>query len=44
MIAVYFDQRMHACACVRMIENNQKHLKIIFLREPLVCMNKNMLF
>ena len=23
--AVYFDQRMHACACVCMVENDQKH-------------------
>ena len=25
---VYFDQRKHACACVRMVENVQKHLKM----------------
>ena len=23
---VYFDQQTHACACVRMVENNNKHL------------------
>ena len=26
---VYFDQRTHACACVRMVENDKKHSKII---------------
>ena len=26
---VYLDQHMHACACVRMIENDKKHLKLI---------------
>ena len=25
---VYFDQWTHACACVRMVQNNQKHLKM----------------
>ena len=25
---VYFDQRTHACACICMVENNQKHSKI----------------
>ena len=25
---VYFDQWMHACACVSMVENDQKHSKI----------------
>ena len=25
---VYFDQRTHACACVRMVENDQKHSKM----------------
>ena len=62
LFVVYFDQQMHACACVRMVENDQKHSKmskksiffiistrssrkarqekqkkIVFLREPLVC-------
>ena len=26
---VYFDQQTHACACVHMVENNEKCLKII---------------
>ena len=26
---VYFDQRMHACACVHMVKNNEKRLNII---------------
>ena len=26
---VYFDQRMHACSCVSMVENDKKHLKIM---------------
>ena len=26
---VYFDQRMHACACVCMVENDQKHKKMM---------------
>ena len=26
---VYFDQGTHACTCVCMVENNEKHLKII---------------
>ena len=26
VIVVYFDQCRHACACVRMVENNPKHL------------------
>ena len=32
----YFNQRTHACTCVRMVENDQKHLEmsIVFLREP----------
>ena len=25
---VYFDQRTHACACVRMVENDQNHCKM----------------
>ena len=25
---VYFDQQMHACACVRMVENDQNHCKM----------------
>ena len=29
-IVVYFYQRMHACACVGMVENDQKHLKMSF--------------
>ena len=27
-IVVYFDQRTHACACVRMVENDQNHCKM----------------
>ena len=26
---VYFDQRTHACACVRMVENDKKHKKMM---------------
>ena len=26
---VYFNQRMHACACNRMVENNEKRSKIM---------------
>ena len=26
---LYFDQQMHACACVRMVENYKKHLKMM---------------
>ena len=26
---MYFDQQMHACACICRVENNQKHLKMI---------------
>ena len=26
---MYFDQQTHACACVHMVENNEKRLKII---------------
>ena len=33
---VYFDQQMHACACVGMVENDQKHLKMIKLRSSLI--------
>ena len=29
VIVVYFDQQTHACACVRMVENDQKHKKIM---------------
>ena len=29
IFVVYFDQRTHACACLRMVENNQKHKKMI---------------
>ena len=25
LIVVYFNQQMHACACIRMVENNNKH-------------------
>ena len=28
MFVVYFDQQMHACACVRIVENDQKHWKM----------------
>ena len=40
---VYFDQQTHACACVRMVENDKKHSKmmkkvlfLLFAREALV--------
>ena len=26
---MYFDQQTHACACVHMVKNNEKHLKMI---------------
>ena len=26
---VHFDQRMHACTCICMVEDNEKHLKTI---------------
>ena len=26
---VYFEERTHACACVCMVENNEKHSKIM---------------
>ena len=26
---MYFDQQTHACACIHMVENNEKRLKII---------------
>ena len=26
---VYFDQQSHACACVRMVENDHKHKKMM---------------
>ena len=25
LIVVYFDQQTHACACIRMVENDKKH-------------------
>ena len=28
VLAVYFDQRMHACTCVRMVKNDQKYWKM----------------
>ena len=28
-LIVYFDLRTHACACVHMVENNEKHSKIM---------------
>ena len=28
-VVVYFDQQMHACACVPMVENDKKHLKMM---------------
>ena len=28
---VYFNQQMHACARIRMVENNRKHLKMSIL-------------
>ena len=28
---VYFDQPMHACACVRMVENDQKHVLFLLI-------------
>ena len=38
---VYFDQLMHACACVRMVENGQKHQTFffVFLCKPLMCLS-----
>ena len=27
-LVVYFDQQTHACACIRMVENDQKHSKM----------------
>ena len=29
LFVVYFYQQMHACACVRMVENDKKRSKII---------------
>ena len=29
MFVVYFDQQMHACACVRMIKNDEKHCRMM---------------
>ena len=29
LVVVYFDQRTHACASVRMVQNDQKHKKIM---------------
>ena len=29
MIVVYFDQQTHACACIRMVENDEKHWKMM---------------
>ena len=26
---VYFDQQMHACACIGMVENNENHSKMM---------------
>ena len=26
---MYFDQQTHACACVRMVENDKKHSKMM---------------
>ena len=26
---MYFDQQMHACACIRMVENDQKDSKSV---------------
>ena len=26
---VYFDQQMHACACIRMVKNNEKYKQLI---------------
>ena len=28
-IVVYFNQQTHACACVHMVENNEKRYKIV---------------
>ena len=28
LVVVYFDQQTHACACVRMVEKDEKHEKI----------------
>ena len=29
LIVVYFDQRAHACTCVRTVRNNEKHSKMM---------------
>ena len=31
---VYFDQQMHACAHIRMVENDQKHAKMSSKKVP----------
>ena len=31
LLVVYFDQQMHACACIRMIKKDKKRFKIIYL-------------
>ena len=38
---VYFDQGMHASACVRMVENDQRHQTFffVFLCKPLKCLS-----
>ena len=35
---VYFNQQTHACACIHMVKNNEKHLKITkkYAQETLV--------
>ena len=42
---VYFNQQIHACSCIRMVENNEKHLKImkkyLFYHEHQRCIKKN---
>ena len=29
VLVVYFDQGMHVCACVHMVENDEKHWKMM---------------
>ena len=52
---MYFEQRTHACACIRMVENDRKHKKMMkkvsfprfsscALHEPLIRMMEKVLF
>ena len=36
-VVVYFDKRTHACPCIRMVENNKKHLKMIYCCQGTRC-------